>query len=107
MMLKNGFFIIVIFFVLSCGKEEGDILSVSSEAPATQEPFLVLAGQDGNHRGLTYYDLSGNFIRATHFREESGLPRGMVAIQLQCLYRHPQIWRWTKPFRLQKYHRQW
>ena len=80
--MRHGLLITVLtLFLLSCGKEQGDVLSIGSETPVeeTATPYLVIAGQDGNHRGVAFYNLDGTFVRSTNFRSEAATPRGLFA----------------------------
>ena len=67
---------LLLLLILSCGKEEGDLLTLNS---ISSQQNLVLGSQDGNNRGVTIYDIDGNFIRSLDFRAENGLPRGIIA----------------------------
>lgn len=69
---------ILSFFISSCGKEEGDVLSLES---ITEESgrFLITIGQDSNHKGFAVYRLDGTFVSGTNFRETGETPRGLVA----------------------------
>jgi len=62
---------------LSCGKEQGDILSVST-LPSVSAQYIVLNGQDANHRGFAFYNIDGEFINGGNFRTEQGTPRGIT-----------------------------
>ncbi|MEM7646793.1 MAG: hypothetical protein AAF203_07790, partial [Pseudomonadota bacterium] len=74
--------ILIAIFLLSCGKEEGDVLSLPSgdTEDTTTTPFLVLNSQDANHRGFAVYTLDGTFVSQTNFRAEAATPRGLVAL---------------------------
>lgn len=71
-------FLILMVAVGSCGKEQGDILTLESEAGATETPYLVVAGQDGNHRGFAFYTLDGEYVFGGNFRAEVATPRGLT-----------------------------
>ncbi|MCB0377112.1 MAG: hypothetical protein KDD33_01340 [Bdellovibrionales bacterium] len=70
---------------ISCGKEQGDVLSLASET-STSIPYLVIAGSDGNHRGFAFYTTDGEFIRGGNFRAETATPRGLVALDSENVY---------------------
>lgn len=73
------------FIFISCGKEQGDFLTIGSENDGNT-PYLVIAGQDGNHRGVAFYDLDGNFVSATDFRAELATPRGLFQFDSSSVY---------------------
>ncbi len=81
--MKNIFLILILnFLLLSCGKEQGDILdfsSVGDEEVVPPEPLLVIGSQDTNHRGYATYNLDGELVSVGHFREELGVVRGLSA----------------------------
>lgn len=69
----------ILCLLTSCGKEQGDVLSFASESgSSTNTPYLVLNGQDGNHRGFAFYTLDGEFVAGGNFRAEGATPRGIV-----------------------------
>ncbi len=61
----------------SCGEEPGDIITLGSEA-SVDTPYLVISGQDGNHRGFAFYDLNGSLVTLGNFRFENATPRGVA-----------------------------
>jgi len=76
--MKKIFVLIFLkFLILSCGKEQGDILDFSSEGDQVIEPLIVLGSQDTNHRGYATYNLDGVLVSVGHFREEVGIVRGL------------------------------
>ncbi len=74
--------LIVLFLcplLFSCGKEQGDILSVNSSSENTLTPVQIITlGGDTNHRGVTLYDENGSFLSAFNFRAEGATPRNLV-----------------------------
>ena len=77
MRIYSWFLFGLTLFWVACGKESGDILTLETAVTATATPYLVLTGQDGNHRGLAVYDVNGNFVSGTNFRAEAITPRGL------------------------------
>jgi hypothetical protein len=71
----------LLLFLISCGKEQGDVISLNSDLNSenpTATPYLVINGQDTNHRGYAIYDLDGTFISGGNFRSENATPRGLT-----------------------------
>lgn len=79
-MKSNCFFLVFVFLLVSCGEEQGDIIDLSSEVLIEEEiPYLVICGQDTNHRGFAFYTLDGEFVSGGNFRFETSLPKGLTA----------------------------
>jgi len=81
--MRHFWWLPLLCILLSCGKEQGDLLTLKSETEEAPEPApaaqtLVIASQDANHRGLGFYTVDGEFIRNTDFRKEAGTPRGIA-----------------------------
>jgi len=72
------YFVYFLIFLLSqsCDKKEGSFLT---ELPF--ENLVVITSGNGSHRGITAYDLGGNFVRSIgDFRLTGGLPRGTIYV---------------------------
>lgn len=65
-----------IFLLVSCNGQQGDIITLDSEL-VQSVPYLVMAGQDTNHRGFAFYTLEGTFVNGGNFRAENATPRGL------------------------------
>lgn len=78
MMKKIVFTLLITLIFCSCGKEQGDVLTVGSGSSSTTTPsYLMINGQDGNHRGFAVYTTSGAFVTGGNFRAEAATPRGL------------------------------
>lgn len=79
-MMKKIFFVTLLLILnMSCGEEQGDILTLDSESTAPVTPsYIILNGQDGNHRGFAVYTTDGVFVRGGNFRAEAATPRGII-----------------------------
>lgn len=69
--------LLVILLLLGCGKDEGIIFP----SPASMRgQVLVIISGDGNHRGISIYDIDGNYLSSIdNLRTEGGYPRGVAA----------------------------
>ena len=74
MRFVSYFFVVVL--LCSCSEQPGDILTLDSSS--SSESYIVIAGQDTNHRGFAFYDINGTLIRNGNFRAENALHRGVV-----------------------------
>lgn len=80
-MMRGLFPILILFLILcSCGKEQGDVLSLESvtEPTTTSTPYIFINGQDGNHRGFAIYTTEGTYVTGGNFRAETATPRGIT-----------------------------
>ncbi len=69
-------YVSLFFLTQACDKKEGSFLTESSI-----EPMIVLISGNGSHRGVTAYDLDGNFIKViTDFRFTGGTPRSITHV---------------------------
>lgn len=81
-MLKT---IIASLFLLlaSCDSVNSDLIDLASSAGEEETPtvtttsYIVTSGQDSNHMGIAVYDISGNLITQTNFKNEFATPRGL------------------------------
>ena len=68
--------ILACVFLFACGKDRGEIFPA---AAAFRDAVLITISGDTNHRGITMYDMEGNFIKSiAHLRTGWGYPRGIA-----------------------------
>ena len=65
--------------LVSCTGKSTEVLSLSSGTD-TSSGYIATISTDGNNRSFSIYDINGNYLNFTHFREENVLPRGLTVL---------------------------